>query len=115
MRAESAVEPTRSVNITVTWRRSAVSRGFGSVDQRGFATAAVRNNSHKAAVLKCRPDRHGGGWLRSGNQVGGNVTVQPRPLHCYRRGYGDHTGTGTRSQIEEAPAARAAAGPGRSQ
>ena len=25
MRAESAVEPTRSENITVTWRRSAVS------------------------------------------------------------------------------------------
>ena len=28
MRAESAVEPTRSENITVTWRRSAVSLGF---------------------------------------------------------------------------------------
>ena len=26
MRADSAVEPTRSENITVTWRRSAVSR-----------------------------------------------------------------------------------------
>ena len=32
MRAESAVEPTRSENITVTWRRSAVSWGFGSVN-----------------------------------------------------------------------------------
>ena len=31
MRAESAVEPTRSENITVTWRRSAVSWVFGSV------------------------------------------------------------------------------------
>ena len=31
MRAESAVEPTRSENITVTWRRSAVSWAFGSV------------------------------------------------------------------------------------
>ena len=31
MRADSAVEPTRSENITVTWRRSAVSWGFGSV------------------------------------------------------------------------------------
>ena len=28
MRAESAVEPTRSENITVTWRRSAVFLGF---------------------------------------------------------------------------------------
>ena len=32
MRAESAVEPTKSENITVTWRRSAVSWGFGSAD-----------------------------------------------------------------------------------
>ena len=31
MRAERAVEPTRSENITVTWRRSAVSGGLGSV------------------------------------------------------------------------------------
>ena len=30
MRAESAVEPTRSENITVTWRRSAVSECFNS-------------------------------------------------------------------------------------
>ena len=32
MRAESAVDPTRSENITVTWRRSAVSWVFGSVN-----------------------------------------------------------------------------------
>jgi hypothetical protein len=31
MRAESAVEPTRSENTTVTWRRSPVSWVFGSV------------------------------------------------------------------------------------
>ena len=30
MRADSAVEPTKSENITVTWRRSAVSFGAGS-------------------------------------------------------------------------------------
>jgi hypothetical protein len=30
MRAERAVEPTKSENITVTWRRSAVSRGAAS-------------------------------------------------------------------------------------
>ena len=29
-RAESAVEPTRSQNITVSWRRSAVSSGRGA-------------------------------------------------------------------------------------
>ena len=39
MRAESAVEPTRSENITVTWRRSAVSCGSGSVS---CGRAAVR-------------------------------------------------------------------------
>ena len=31
VRAESAVEPTSSDNISVSWRRSAVSRRFGSV------------------------------------------------------------------------------------
>src|SRR4029077_17018525 len=31
MRAERAVEPTKSENITVTWRRSAASWGLGSV------------------------------------------------------------------------------------
>ena len=30
MRADSAVEPTKSENMTVTWRRSPVSCGFGS-------------------------------------------------------------------------------------
>ena len=31
MRADSAVEPTKSENITVTWRRSAASRALGSI------------------------------------------------------------------------------------
>ena len=35
MRADSAVEPTKSENITVTWRRSAVSWTFGSVPTAG--------------------------------------------------------------------------------
>ena len=35
MRAESAVEPTKSENITVTWRRSAVSWAFDSVAAMG--------------------------------------------------------------------------------
>ena len=38
MRAESAVEPTRSENITVSWRRSALSCGFGSA---GAAAVSV--------------------------------------------------------------------------
>ena len=32
MRADRAVEPTKSENITVTWRRSAASWGLGSVN-----------------------------------------------------------------------------------
>ena len=35
MRADSAVEPTKSENITVTWRRSAVSLGTGAVEVTG--------------------------------------------------------------------------------
>ena len=35
IRAESAVEPTRSENITVTWRRSAVSEVFSSINAAG--------------------------------------------------------------------------------
>src|SRR5215475_3686847 len=46
MAVESAVEPTRSANITVTWRRSAVSWVFGSVTatgiEEGASGAAVR-------------------------------------------------------------------------
>ena len=43
MRAESAVEPTRSENITVTWRRSAVSWGFGSKPQRRLKRCGDRH------------------------------------------------------------------------
>ena len=41
MLADSAVEPTKSENITVTWRRSAVSRGDGL----GGAAAATVTTS----------------------------------------------------------------------
>ena len=41
MRAESAVEPTKSENITVTWRRSAVSCAFGSMLAAGSGVALV--------------------------------------------------------------------------
>jgi hypothetical protein len=36
IRADKAVEPTRSENITVTWRRSAVSRGATGEAEAGF-------------------------------------------------------------------------------
>ena len=41
MRAESAVEPTRSENITVTWRRSAVSWGAEGAAVRRQAVAVL--------------------------------------------------------------------------
>ena len=41
MRAERAVEPTKSENITVTWRRSAVSCAFGSMLAAGSGVALV--------------------------------------------------------------------------
>ena len=54
MRADSAVEPTKSENITVTWRRSAMSRGvmgaMSSVEGLGapvsppFSSVIARNN-----------------------------------------------------------------------
>jgi len=54
MRADSAVEPTRSENITVTWRRSAVSCGaademfslvgLGAIVSSPFNSAIARSN-----------------------------------------------------------------------
>src|SRR4029077_2310888 len=41
MRAESAVDPTRSENMTVTWRRSAVSCVFGSERGAGSGVAGA--------------------------------------------------------------------------
>ena len=59
MRAESAVEPTRSENITVTWRRSAVSWGFGSVRRRaaGVAGAAPASSRDRAQHFPPMPER----------------------------------------------------------
>ena len=50
MRAERAVEPTKSENITVTWRRSAVSSERGSAGAvvataMGASTASKFGNS----------------------------------------------------------------------
>jgi hypothetical protein len=42
MRAERAVEPTKSENITVTWRRSAVSSaGLAGVEEALGARASI--------------------------------------------------------------------------
>src|SRR5215467_5586208 len=66
MRAESAVEPTRSENITVTWRRSARSSGaalgvlgvvFRSLERRLSALVAAQSSDgiqQLHAVAQCR-------------------------------------------------------------
>ena len=56
MRAESAVEPTRSKNITVTWRRSAVSWVFGSVNAGcGDVGAAPASSTIAANIFRRCP------------------------------------------------------------
>ena len=57
MRAESAVEPTRSENITVTWRRSARSSG----ETLGAWTWSLRHR-----MASCRSRRYAGQrWRRA--------------------------------------------------
>jgi hypothetical protein len=56
MRAESAVEPTRSENITVTWRRSAVSLAAsltsgGVPDGEAGALASVQSAAMASSSL----------------------------------------------------------------
>ena len=59
MRAESAVEPTRSENITVTWRRSAASLADRSIVARAsgggaFTLASVRRAAMAlSSVRRC--------------------------------------------------------------
>src|SRR5215470_5644750 len=62
---ESAVEPTRSVNITVSWRRSASSRRTGSV-ATGAEAAVTEGEAPLSSRIfyadgqssKCYPDAH---------------------------------------------------------
>ena len=51
MRVESAVEPTRSENITVTWRRSAVSRGDVSIAEGASSGGAFALASAPKAAI----------------------------------------------------------------
>ena len=65
MRAESAVEPTRSENITVTWRRSARSsdRGLGVLDvvpastEGAFPLASLPRAAMASSSLTAMPKR----------------------------------------------------------
>ena len=57
IRADRAVEPTRSENSTVTWRRSAVSWGFAAALSRGWAAEAVPPSSRIARIILRRSPR----------------------------------------------------------
>src|ERR1700739_321755 len=60
MRAESAVEPTRSENITVTWRRSAVSLAASSVaraSDSGVGARALAGKEEGGEQLATTPDK----------------------------------------------------------
>ena len=61
MRADSAVEPTKSENITVTWRRSARSSGevLGAVEgaTASFAVALAPRSARRAAMASSRMRR----------------------------------------------------------
>src|SRR5215469_8225842 len=64
IRAESAVEPTRSENSTVTWRRSASSRGFdsGAAASWGVAEMVPVSSAIARNILRTKPlfnRRHG--------------------------------------------------------
>ena len=53
MRAESAVEPTKSENITVTWRRSARSSGWAQPDARDPKGAWGHCSRAPAQAARC--------------------------------------------------------------
>ena len=50
IRADRAVEPTKSENITVTWRRSAVSRGDASCSGSGGGEHVHVNDGGQAVI-----------------------------------------------------------------
>jgi hypothetical protein len=54
MRAESAVEPTRSQNITVTWRRSAVTSECGAIAGAAIGGAVSEEADGDAAAVLSR-------------------------------------------------------------
>ena len=59
MRAESAVEPTKSENITVTWRRSAASCAFGfnrRLRRHRKGTGKLRNRFQQLLAMAERHD-----------------------------------------------------------
>ena len=95
MRADRAVEPTRSENITVTWRRSARSSG---VQRRAVATVDSATNKATALIGEGR-----GVAMRAGSARKCSVTVVKvtRVLLGVRRSGDHHHG---RKQCKHGPA-----------
>src|SRR5215469_13470947 len=74
MPVESAVEPTRSANITVTWRRSASSRGLDMAFSYFVDVDEVRSTD---AMLYGAPMSHGAGLYNFTHVVRGARHVVP--------------------------------------
>jgi hypothetical protein len=88
MRAERAVDPTRSENITVTWRRSARSSGcaLGALDVVATSHRMQCRDDGQHHHGKCRARRnaehreqHDEGWpgIREKNWTGVNCRFYP--------------------------------------
>jgi hypothetical protein len=75
---ESAVEPTRSVNMTVSWRRSASSRRVGSADQKSrYGSRGVAEIADRTQHFQPTPERNAKIFEVLVGQVGenGNINV----------------------------------------
>src|SRR5262249_32614758 len=82
MRADSAVEPTKSENITVTWRRSARSSGG--------ALRAAQSEGRSSSLMGTGPQGvRGYGWLRWSVQHGDRRSFRSGPrMPKVLRGWG---------------------------
>ena len=108
MRADSAVEPTKSENITVTWRRSARSSGcaFGEVDVVAASTvgalplaslrsAAMASSSFTRCPIEATPSSFRVSCVRPGRTVSSisfsrnaaSYLSRPRPRSQHKRRY----------------------------
>ena len=91
IRAESAVEPTRSENITVTWRRSAVSWGFGSAggDSRRCRSASDRASSPDGRSIFRRCPSRDAEFLEVSDRLDGGGPTTSISFSAKRCAYSD--------------------------
>src|SRR5258707_1131743 len=81
MPMESAVDPTRSANITVTWRRSAASSWL----DREAAGTCERSCERRGVDLACRVFRKCARRLTSPRETAGAVDDVVQPQHLPRQ------------------------------